>query len=67
MSVEKNTEIKESTEIAIVDEYDIRDKIYEVRGVKVMLDFELAGIRQRLLINRLKITMQNLTMILGLN
>ena len=44
MSVEKNTEIKESTEIAIVDEYDIRDKIYEVRGVKVMLDFELAKI-----------------------
>ena len=28
----------------IIDEYTIRDKIYEVRGVKVMLDFELAEI-----------------------
>jgi hypothetical protein len=27
-----------------VDERTIRDKIYEVRGVKVMLDFELAQI-----------------------
>ena len=32
------------TEIAIVDERTIRDKIYEVRDVKVMLDFELAKI-----------------------
>ena len=32
------------TEIAIVDARTIRDKIYEVRGVKVMLDFELAEI-----------------------
>jgi hypothetical protein len=31
-------------DIAIVDERTIRDKIYEVRGVKVMLDFELAEI-----------------------
>ena len=30
------------TEIAIVDEKTIRDKIYVVRGVQVMLDFELA-------------------------
>ena len=28
--------------IAIVEERTIRDKIYEVRGMKVMLDFELA-------------------------
>ena len=37
---------KESTvtDIAIVDEYTLRDKIYEIRGVKVMLDFELAEI-----------------------
>ena len=34
----------ETTEIAIIDERNIRDKIYEVRGVKVMLDFELAEI-----------------------
>ena len=27
-----------------MDERTIRDKIYEVRGVKVMLDFELAQI-----------------------
>ena len=33
-----------TTEIAIIDERTIRDKIYEVRGVKVMLDFELAEI-----------------------
>ena len=32
------------TKIAIVDKRTIRDKIYEVRGVKVMLDFELAEI-----------------------
>ena len=31
-------------DIAIIDERTIRDKIYEVRGVKVMLDFELAEI-----------------------
>ena len=32
------------SEIAIVDERTIHDKIYIVRGVKVMLDFELAEI-----------------------
>ncbi len=30
--------------IAIIDEQFIRDKIYEIRGTKVMLDFELAEI-----------------------
>ena len=39
----KNTEEKPA-EIAIIDERTIRDKIYEVRGVKVMLDFDLAEI-----------------------
>jgi hypothetical protein len=34
----------ETSEIAIADEQTIRDKIYVVRGVKVMLDFELAEI-----------------------
>ena len=33
-----------NTEIAIADERAIREMIYEVRGVKVMLDFELADI-----------------------
>ncbi len=33
-----------SREIAVIDENTIRDKIYEIRGVKVMLDFELAEI-----------------------
>ena len=33
-----------SPEISIVDEELIRDKIYEIRGVKVMLDFDLADI-----------------------
>jgi len=35
MSDKKKTEEK-SAEIAIIDERTIRDKIYEVRGVKVM-------------------------------
>ena len=35
---------KQNTEIAIVDEISIRDKIYVVRDVQVMLDFELAEI-----------------------
>ena len=39
----KNSEDK-STEIAIIDEKTIQDKIYEIRGVKVMLDFDLAEI-----------------------
>lgn len=39
----KNTE-QQNTEIAIVNEQSIRDKVYNVRGVKVMLDFELAEI-----------------------
>ena len=34
--------IGQKTEIAIIDERMLRDKIYEIRGVKVMLDFELA-------------------------
>ena len=33
---------QQNTEIAIMDEKSIRDKIYVVRGVQVMLDFELA-------------------------
>ena len=36
--------VVERAEIAIIDERTIHDKIYEVRGVKVMLDFELAEI-----------------------
>ena len=32
------------TNIAVIDEQTIWDRIYEVRGVKVMLDFELAEI-----------------------
>ena len=35
---------KPNMEVTIIDERTIRDKIYEVRGVKVMLDFELAEI-----------------------
>ena len=42
---EKNkTEKAVSAEIAVIDERTIRDKIYVVRGVQVMLDFELAEI-----------------------
>ena len=56
--VKDNTENKEknNTEITIIDESLLRDKIYEVRGVKVMLDFELAeiymGIQRKHLINK---------------
>ena len=39
-----NDKNKLPANISIVDETTIRDKIYEVRGVKVMLDFELAEI-----------------------
>jgi len=40
----ENMQKQKSTEIAIVDSGAIRDKIYVVRGVQVMLDFELAEI-----------------------
>ena len=43
-SVEEKELIPGSNEIAIIDEHTIRDKIYVVRGVQVMLDFELAEI-----------------------
>lgn len=36
--------VEEENSIAIVDETTIRDKIYIIRGVKVMLDFDLAKI-----------------------
>ena len=39
-----NESADQKTEIAIIDEHTIRDKIYMVRGVKVMLDFDLAEI-----------------------
>ena len=32
------------TNISVINEQSIKDKIYEIRGVKVMLDFELAEI-----------------------
>jgi len=34
----------ESNEIAIIDEQNIKDMVYEVRGQRVMLDFDLAKI-----------------------
>lgn len=40
----ENMQKQKSAEIAIVDSSTIRDKIYVVRGVQVMLDFELAEI-----------------------
>ena len=35
---------QQHTEIAIVDERTLRDKIYTIRGIQVMLDSELAEI-----------------------
>ena len=31
-------------DMVLIDELSIKDKIYEIRGVKVMLDFDLAEI-----------------------
>ena len=36
---EKEVAVGDKTEIAIINERTIREKIYIVRGVKVMLDF----------------------------
>ena len=46
MSEKQKKQIMESKtlEISVIDEQSIRDKIYVVRGVQVMLDFELAEI-----------------------
>ena len=46
MSEKQKKQIMESKtlEISVIDEQTIRDKIYVVRGVQVMLDFELAEI-----------------------
>ena len=44
MTDTKNNGEVDKTEIAVIDEQSIRDKIYVVRGVQVMLDFELAEI-----------------------
>ena len=60
-----------STEIVIVDEKSIRDKIYTVRGVQVMLDFELAelyGMKPRISIAKSRIMLKSLkAMILCFN
>ncbi len=44
MADKKNSKVNMSADIAVINERSIRDKIYEVRGVQVMLDFELAEI-----------------------
>ena len=44
MSDKKNNDVADNAEIAVIDEQTIRDKIYVIRGVQVMLDFELAEI-----------------------
>lgn len=38
------TEIAPDSQIAVISEKDIKDKIYFIRGQQVMLDFELAEI-----------------------
>ena len=40
----KNNDIADRAKIAVIDERTIRNKIYVVRGIQVMLDFELAEI-----------------------
>ncbi len=44
MADAKKNEVVDKAEIAVIDEQTIRNKIYVVRGVQVMLDFELAEI-----------------------
>ena len=44
MEDKMNSDVVDKAEIAVIDERTIRDKIYVVRGVQVMLDFELAEI-----------------------
>ena len=43
LGIMKNTEAN-NLGIAVIDDRSIRDKIYEIRGMKVMLDFDLAEI-----------------------
>lgn len=43
-TMEKDINTEVSTEIAIINEESIRDKIYVIKGQQVMLDFELAEI-----------------------
>ena len=57
-----------TTELAIIDERTIRDRIYEVRGLKVMLDFELAkiyGYTTKAFNQQEKNTLKNLMMTFG--
>ena len=42
--IDNNIEVEKKKEIAIIDQQIIKDKIYEIRGVRVLLDFELAEI-----------------------
>jgi ribosomal protein S25 len=61
---------KEEIKIVKVTEELIKAKTYEVRGYKVMLDFDLAkiyGYSTKLLINRSKITVSVSHQILHLN
>ena len=44
MTDKKNNDIVDKAETAVIDERTIRNKIYVVRGIQVMLDFELAEI-----------------------
>ena len=44
MEDKMNSDVVDKAEIAVIDERTIRYKIYVVRGVQVMLDFELAEI-----------------------
>ena len=39
MADKKNNGVVDKAEMAVIDEQSIRDKIYVVRGVQVMLDF----------------------------
>ena len=39
-----NKKKSNSNEIMLIDERTIKDKIYEIRGIQVMLDFDLTSI-----------------------
>lgn len=55
--------MEENTEVFVITEHSLQDKIYTIRGQKVMLDFELAeiyGYEKKILIDKSRIINKNL-------
>ena len=57
-------------DFSLIDENFLKSRIYMIRGVKVMLDSDLAGIYgydKKVFNQQVKIILKNLTMIFGFN